>query len=163
MAYLRDLNLKEKDVVKFMDGAEYTVKNYPNPTDKLQYVELESKDGYIWVVSLFSTDATDGWEKVIVLREGVLTVRNNWETFEWYFDGERVDVFDIEEVMFKGGIFHKVYRVWVSHRVNDMGTTYTTNTVDLEIEVEVLGVPTRISLYSNKQIRNKIVDVVMKG
>lgn len=163
MAYLRDLHLKEKDVVKFMGGAEYTVKTYPNPTDKLQYVELANKDGDIWAVPLFSTDATDCWEKVNILREGALTVRNNWENFEWSFDGERVDAFNVAEVMFKGGIFHDVYQDVVSRKVSDMGHTYTNKTVDLVIEVDVLGVPTRISLYDNKRIRDKIVDVVMKG
>lgn len=93
-----------------------------------------------------------------------LTVRNNWENYEWQFEGERISPKDVEEVVDVNGIVYPCHAKEVYNTVYDHGRTYPETTVDLFVTAQLLGgVEVSLSLYNTPQIRNSIVDVVMKG
>lgn len=93
-----------------------------------------------------------------------LTVRNNWEKYEWKFEDKSIDPRDVEEVIDVNGIVYPCRTKEVYNTVYDHGKTYQETTTDLLVEARLVGgIEVELSLYTTPQIRNAIIDVVLKG
>ncbi len=92
-----------------------------------------------------------------------LTVRNNWESLEWKYRGDRLDPNEIVMVEINGRRF-KARAVKRLGSYTDMGGPVTyVRSLDIEVEVPVLDLPERVwlSLYQIEALRLSVNRVIL--